>query len=62
MYLSSVRRSVTVSIMKQAHLAVSITVVFYLIPYITKPKDPLIEKFKKACLLHKCNIFKLLDY
>lgn len=57
---ASVCRSVTESIMKQAYLAVNITVVFYLIPYIIKPKQPLIKKFKKACLLHHFNVFKLL--
>lgn len=58
---ASVGRNMTESIMKQAHLAVSITILFYLIPYIIKPNQPLIEKFKKACLLQHFNIFKLLS-
>lgn len=57
---ASVCKSVTESVMKQSHLAVNITVVFYLIPYTIKPKQPLIEKLKKACLVHHFNLFKLL--
>lgn len=48
--------------MKQAHLVVNITAIFYQIPYMTKTKQPLNEKIKKAAhLLHPFNICKLLN-
>jgi len=46
------------SIMKQAYMTANITAVFYMIPYTIKTKQPLIEIFKKAHLLHHFNIFK----